>query len=99
MSNEFINTITDAINELTGSTSIKFPESVDQSDPATRRHIAGLIISNPENYKVCCGCEGIIREQAAICPQCNAYRFETDESIIKEQAIILADKLPDTWLN
>jgi hypothetical protein len=99
MSEEFIKALTDAIDEMTGCTSIEFPESVDQSDPATRRKIAELVISQPENYKVCCGCEGVIREQAVVCPQCNAYRFETDAEIVKEQALILANRLPNTWLN
>lgn len=99
MSEEFIKALTDAIDELTGSTAIEFPESADQSDPATRRQIAELISRHPELYKVCCGCEAIVREAAAVCPQCNAYRFETEANIIREQAIILADRLPTTWLN
>jgi hypothetical protein len=99
MSEEFIKALTDAIDELTGSTAIEFPESADQGDPATRRQIADLIARNPERYKVCCGCEAIVRETAPVCPQCNAYRFETDASLIREQANILADRIPTTWLN
>jgi hypothetical protein len=99
MSEEFIQAIHDAIEELTGSTAIEFPASVDQGDPATRRQIAKLICSNPERYKVCCGCEAIVRESAPICPQCDAYRFETDADIIREQANILAERLPATWLD
>lgn len=99
MSSELIKAITDAIEELTGSTAIEFPESMDQGDPATRRQIADLISRNPELYKVCCGCEAIIREPAPVCPQCYAYRFETDEDLIREQANVLANRLPTTWLN
>jgi hypothetical protein len=99
MSDEFIQAINDAIEEITGGTAINFPETVDQNDPATRRQIAELICSNPERYKVCCGCEAVIREPAPVCPQCSAYRFETDASVIREQALLLADRLPTTWLN
>jgi RNA polymerase subunit RPABC4/transcription elongation factor Spt4 len=99
MSEEFIKAIANAIEEITGGTAIEFPASVDQGDPATRRQIAKLICSNPELYKVCCGCEAIVREPSPVCPQCNAYRFETDASLIREQASILANRLPTTWLN
>jgi hypothetical protein len=99
MSEEYIKALTDALDEIIGSTAIEFPESVDQNDPATRRKIAELVISQPENFKVCCGCEGVIRERAAVCPQCNSYRFETDTDVVKEQALILASRLPNTWFN
>lgn len=98
MSDEFIQAITDAIEEITGGTAIEFPEPVDQGDPATRQQIADHVAAHPHQYKVCCGCEGIIRERAAVCPQCNAYRFETDKELIIQQAKHLATRVPDYWV-
>jgi len=42
------------------------------------------IIMEPWYYKVCEGCDSILRQSAIICPSCKSYRFdETELSILK----------------
>lgn len=47
------------------------------------------IILNPSNYKVCEGCDSIVSQKAAICPNCHSYRYNEDADFI----VIHAEKL------
>lgn len=53
-------------------------------DERARR--ADKIVRNPSKYKICMGCESIVAEKVAICPNCHAYRFIVDEDRVVTQA-------------
>ena len=44
------------------------------------------IIIEPWCYKVCEGCDSILREYATICPNCKSYRFDDTELSVIEMA-------------
>lgn len=41
----------------------------------------------PEQFKICEGCDAILYRAAASCPRCNTYRFDTDLQKIRAAAI------------
>lgn len=93
----------DIFKQLLEACGIGFPEAEPteafvQGDPATRQQIADLIAKKPHAYKVCCGCEAVVRERAAVCPQCLAYRFEDDPRTVVAHAMQLAKRTPQEWL-
>jgi hypothetical protein len=47
------------------------------------------IILNPGQYKICEGCDSIVKEKTRICPSCHGYRFNFDIEDVIEQAQIL----------
>ncbi len=51
---------------------------------------ARRIERNPEQYKVCLGCDSIVAAKVAICPNCHSYRYEMDELIVVAQARALS---------
>ena len=59
-----------------------------------RARRADKIVRNPEKYKICGGCESIIAAKVTICPNCHAYRFITDESMVIIQAQELGTREP-----
>jgi hypothetical protein len=59
-----------------------------------RQQIADRITCRPRDYKVCCGCESVVRERVATCPRCNAYRFEDDPRTVVAHALELANREP-----
>lgn len=58
----------------------------------TRQEIARTIIDAPTHYKVCEVCGSVISSQSEICPNCNAYRFNSNPEFVVEQAITLASR-------
>jgi uncharacterized paraquat-inducible protein A len=61
---------------------------------AARAERAAQIVRQPELYKVCEGCESIITRDAATCPNCHGYRFDSDPERVRAQAEILGKRLP-----
>jgi len=63
-----------------------------QEDPALveRAKRARRIVRNPNQYKVCMGCDSIVAAKVSICPNCHSYRFELDEDFVVRQARILS---------
>jgi len=53
---------------------------------------AAKIVATPQNYKVCEGCESIVGESAAFCPNCNGYRFDSAADRVVAQAKLLATR-------
>ena len=51
-----------------------------------RAQKAHKIIKNPRKYKICSGCESIVAQKVTICPNCHAYRFIVNESMVVAQA-------------
>ncbi len=56
--------------------------------------MARTIIADPHLFKVCEGCGSIVTAGTPICPNCNAYRFDTNKEYVIEQAVILASREP-----
>lgn len=50
------------------------------------------IISAPDRYKVCEGCESIVAERVATCPNCHGYRFDGSTERVIAQAQILGGR-------
>ena len=48
---------------------------------------AKLIIDRPGDFKVCEACGS-----TAVCPNCNAYRFDSNTEYVVEQAVLLASR-------
>jgi uncharacterized paraquat-inducible protein A len=63
---------------------------------AARAERAAQIARQPERYKVCEGCESIVVRNAATCPNCHGYRFDTSSERVRSQAEILGKRLPNS---
>ena len=50
---------------------------------------ASEIIATPHLYKVCEGCDSIVAERVATCPNCYGYRFDESAEAVITQAQIL----------
>lgn len=48
------------------------------------------IMTEPWKYKVCEGCDSILRETAVICPSCKSYRFDYNQLSVAKMAKELA---------
>ena len=57
-----------------------------------RAQQAARIISEPEKFKVCEGCDSIVAERVATCPNCYGYRFEDDRQAVIDQALLLGSR-------
>ena len=50
---------------------------------------AAEIIATPHQYKVCEGCDSIVAERVATCPNCYGYRFDdSSESVILQAQLL-----------
>lgn len=57
-----------------------------------RRKRAELIVAEPDNHKVCEGCESIVLRRAVTCPSCHGYRFDEKSDRVVEQARLLGSR-------
>ncbi len=57
-----------------------------------RAQQAAKIIGEPEKYKVCEGCDSIVAERVATCPNCYGYRFDDDRQAVIDQALLLGSR-------
>jgi len=55
----------------------------------SRKEIAAQIAAHPDDYKICEGCSSIVVQNAQLCPNCHAYRFNHSHEAIIKQAEIL----------
>ncbi len=60
--------------------------------PPNRAAAAAKIAANPSGYKVCEGCDSIVGNGAALCPNCHSYRFDTSPERVVLQARILGSR-------
>ncbi len=60
---------------------------------------ADMIIRSPEEYKICSGCDSILKARVPICPNCATFRFEEEPSEIKAQARRLGSRLRTTVIS
>lgn len=65
---------------------------MDPSPLPERAARAEKIISNPEGFKICEGCESIVTTRVTTCPNCHGYRFDEDPVHVAEQARVLASR-------
>ncbi|MDE0835046.1 MAG: hypothetical protein OSA84_01685 [Akkermansiaceae bacterium] len=62
-------------------------------EPAPNRvEAAAKIVSNPDNYMVCEGCDSIVGRATAICPNCHSFRFDAETDSVVHQAVILGSR-------
>lgn len=66
--------------------------SADNNHLAERAARAGIIIASPQEYKICEGCESIVKIRVAACPNCHGYRFDESPEAVVEHAKILASR-------
>jgi len=67
------------------------------NQPLNQREQAALVImKNPENYKVCGGCDSLISHRARICPNCHAYRFDPSPEAVIKQPDLLSRRAQNT---
>jgi len=66
----------------------------DNESLIARAQRAAQIAQQPELYKVCEGCESIVVLDAATCPNCHGYRFDTNSTRVRTQAEVLGKRLP-----
>jgi len=69
------------------------PEDSHLSDRSER---AAKIIADPHDFKVCEGCDSIVKKRVAICPNCCGYRFDEEADRVVEQAKVLASRAQTT---
>jgi hypothetical protein len=70
------------------------PPAADMSpDPLSERaRQASKIASEPENYKICEGCDSIVARRVHFCPNCHGYRFNENPQSVIDQAILLGGR-------
>jgi hypothetical protein len=66
----------------------------DNESLSARGARAAQIMSKPQLYKVCEGCESIVVRDAVTCPNCHGYRFDDDAERVCSQADILGKRHP-----
>jgi RNA polymerase subunit RPABC4/transcription elongation factor Spt4 len=59
-----------------------------------RKQAAEKILARPGGFKVCECCGSIVTKKVAVCPNCNAYRFDHSSETVKTQASVLASREP-----
>ncbi len=72
--------------------SLENPQLTERAKKAL--HIA----AQPKDYKVCEGCDSIVKKRVATCPNCHGYRFEDDPLLIVAQAKLLGSREQRTVL-
>jgi hypothetical protein len=70
------------------------PPAADMSpEPLNERaRQASKIASQPEDYKICEGCESIVARRVHFCPNCHGYRFNENSQAVIDQAILLGGR-------
>ncbi|MDX6767453.1 MAG: hypothetical protein SFU85_11760 [Candidatus Methylacidiphilales bacterium] len=67
---------------------------MSEDSPSSRKEAAARILASPKNFKVCECCGSIVVQKAAVCPNCNAYRFDPQTTVVVRQAELLASRDP-----
>lgn len=58
------------------------------------KEIATTVVNDPASYKICLVCGALVDKNDAVCPDCMAYRFDTDVEHIASRALDLGRKAP-----
>ncbi len=59
---------------------------------SSRAEAAAKIAANPTAYKVCEGCNSILGNSTAICPNCHSYRFDATADQVTRIARLLGSR-------
>lgn len=76
----------------------EFDSPMPPEDPhlSERSEKAAKIIAAPDQFKVCEGCDSIVTQRVALCPNCNSYRFDDSPEAVVAQAKALAARAQTT---
>lgn len=66
--------------------------SISMQTLQDRARKAAEIIATPHQYKVCEGCDSIVAERVATCPNCYGYRFDESRIAVTSQARLLGSR-------
>lgn len=58
----------------------------------SRAERMAMIVADPQNYKICEGCDSLVTRRVATCPNCFGYRFNEDLQDIVNQAMLLGTR-------
>jgi len=67
--------------------SMKSAKKISSPALAERMAKARRIVENPASYKICEGCDSIVVSNVVLCPNCHAYRFDTEDEHVVDQAL------------
>lgn len=56
---------------------------------SNHKEIATTVANDPGSYKLCLVCGALVDKAAAVCPDCMAYRFDTDAEHVLNAALDL----------
>lgn len=56
------------------------------------KEIATTVVNDPTSYKLCEVCGAIVDKASPTCPDCLAYRFDSDPGRVADRALDLASK-------
>lgn len=64
---------------------------MSETDPEMqlRQRQSGMVLANPEDFKVCEACGSIARTRAPLCPACNGYRFNADAAHVVARVYLI----------
>ena len=71
---------------------LSLPMAISIDTPEDRARQADKIVKNPENYKICEGCDSIVLTKAHTCPNCASYRFQEGAASVIRQARLLGQR-------
>ncbi|MBR2314601.1 MAG: hypothetical protein IKA55_07070 [Akkermansia sp.] len=54
------------------------------------KEIATTVVNDPTNYKVCEVCGAVVDKASPTCPDCQAYRFDSDPGHVSDRAVDMA---------
>jgi len=57
---------------------------------SSREDVAKYVLDNYRSFKVCTGCDSILKKSASICPICSTYRFDNTKKAIFDVATRIA---------
>ena len=66
--------------------------SQDDAHLSERMRKAEKIIAHPQDFKVCEGCDSIVKKRVATCPNCHGYRFDDNPKAVAFYAGVLASR-------
>lgn len=58
---------------------------------SSREDVARFVLNNHKSFKVCEGCDSILKRSACLCPVCATYRFNATKQAIFDVATRIAN--------
>ena len=56
------------------------------------KEIDTTVVNDPTSYKLCMVCGAIVDKSSPTCPDCLAYRFDSNPSAVADRALDIASK-------